>query len=227
MPNVRVVLADDDYFTRQGIRGLLETEPGIVVVGEAGNGEEALKLADQYKPDVLVLDIKMPFSGIKVARALEGLGAKVRVLALSTYDTDRYILETIRAGRAAGYLTKDEAPELLIDSIQQVAAGEEGVMSPSVSKVYYRLTKRHGIRATKQELTPREWEMLALVADAMNNREIATELGISEKTVKNTLSNIFNKIGVEDRAKAARWYRENAPSGESTGGGKHGYDDEP
>ncbi len=207
---IRVVLADDHPLMRRGTRQLLEDEDGIVVVGEAADGFEALRLASELKPDVLVLDMELPgISGVEVARRLGKAEYPVPVLALSAYDDEHYIIETLKAG-AAGYLTKDEAPEEIVTAVRDVARGRRGRMSHGVSEKVWdgftsRLKSSGSSARTYGDLSERELEVLAMLRRGLTNDQIAQELCITVGTVKNHTTNIYSKLGVRNRQQAVAW----------------------
>lgn len=200
---IRVVLADDHPVVREGLRNLLERAPDITVVAEAGDGQEALRLAEELTPDVLLLDIEMPgMTGVEVARRLRAAGSPVRVLALGAYDDELYIFGLLEAG-AAGYLLKDEAIEAIVAAVRGgVAGGEEGFFSRRVAG---KIVRRRQEGKESCPLTEREQEVLRLLAKGWSNARIAQELAISERTVRYHLQNIYNKIGVSTRGEAIVW----------------------
>ena len=200
METIRVILADDHPVVREGIRSLLEQAPDILVVAEASDGAEALHLAEELTPDVLLLDMEMPgVTGVEVARRLRAAGSPVRVLALSAYDDEQYIFGLLEAG-AAGYLLKDEAREGIVAAVRGVARGEEGWLSrPVAEKVMQRIGKgTEGVCP----LTGRELDVLRLLAQGWTNARIAEELGVGERTVKFHMENLLGKLGVDSRTEA-------------------------
>ena len=200
-PTIRVILVDDHPVVRTGIRTLLEQAEDIVVVAETGNGSEVFTLVEQLTPDVLLLDMEMPgLSGVEVASRLKKEGAAVRVLALSAYDDEEYIRNLLLHG-AAGYLTKEEAIEIIIDAVRGVAKGEQGWFSRRAIAQLSALTRQESNPA--KELSNREHDVLRLVAEGKTNQEIGHALGISEKTVEKHMGAVFTKLHVSSRVEAA------------------------
>lgn len=209
---IRVLLVDDQRLMREGLRTLLELEPGVEVVGEAGNGEEALTAYERLRPDVVLMDVRMPvMDGVEATRRLVGHFPGARVIILTTFDDDEYVFEGLRGG-ALGYLLKDVSVHDLVEAIRTVMAG--GVLiEPSVArKVVAELAR---LRPTPsppsrlpEPLSEREREVLRLLAEGLTNREIAERLYLAEGTVKNYVTNILNKIGARDRTQAALRARE-------------------
>jgi DNA-binding NarL/FixJ family response regulator len=200
-----VVLADDQELVRSGLRGLLEAR-GIDVLGEAGNGREAVALARARQPDVLVMDIRMPvLDGIAATRELTATASATRVLVLTTYDLDRYVYEALQAG-AAGFLLKASPPDRLAEAVRVVADGES-LLAPSLTR---RLIAAHitgppptdGVPAALGCLTDREREVLALVARGRSNDEIAAQLVVSPATVKTHVNRVLAKCSLRSRAQA-------------------------
>ena len=203
---IRVLLADDQALVRAGFRALLDAEEDIDVVGEAVNGAEALTLAKQLLPDVVLMDIRMPeLDGIAATGALardEALGS-VRVLVLTTFESDDTVVDALRAG-ASGFLVKDTDPADLVRAIRTVAAGD-ALLSPGatrrlIAQVIGRPARPASHPRVLQELTPREREVMALVAEGLTNDEIAEQLVVSPLTAKTHVSRIMLKLGARDRA---------------------------
>jgi len=206
---VRVVLVDDHEVMRRGLRLLLESDPEIVVVGEAGDGRAAVAVAGSTAPDLVCMDVQMPgVDGLQATRDLLHAQPDVSVLVLTTFDRDDYLFEAISAG-ASGFLLKNSPPERLLEAIKVVADGE-ALLSPAVTRrVLQRIRDtapplRSG-RAPVVDLTPREAEVLAQVAQGRSNSEIARQLFIGEETVKSHVSNLLAKSGRRDRTALAVW----------------------
>jgi DNA-binding NarL/FixJ family response regulator len=203
--SIRVLLADDQRLVRAGFRMILETEPGIEVVGEAADGLDAVEAVGRMRPDVILMDIRMPsVDGIEATRRiLAGPEPRPRVLVLTTFDLDEYVYEALRAG-ASGFLLKDAPEDQLVAAIR-VAADGGAMFSPSVTR---RLIEEFARRADRRpppaldELTPRELEVLGLVARGLSNAEIAAELVVSEHTAKTHVAHILSKLHLRDRVQA-------------------------
>jgi DNA-binding NarL/FixJ family response regulator len=207
MNPIRVLLADDQVLFREALHTLLSVQPGVEVVAEAGDGEHALRLAGQYRPDVVLMDVQMPLlDGVAATRRLLAEFPSCRVIMLTTFDDDEYVFEGLRAG-AIGYLLKDAPAQKLVEAIQSAARGET-FLGPSVAaKVVAELNRQPGHAAAPAQnlpepLTAREIDILRLIASGYNNKEIADELVITEGTVKNHVTNILGKLGVRDRTQA-------------------------
>ena len=200
---IRVLMIDDHPIVRSGIRMLLEKAGNIEVVGEADRGDDAVGLLKRLKPDVLLLDMEMPGkTGVEVAREVEAARLPVRVLALSAHDDEEYILNLLANG-AAGYLTKEEALDTIVDAVHGVANGEEGWLSRRAAARMATMTRKR--QRDIIDLTDREEEVLKLVSEGWTNNRIATELTLSERTVRFHLTNIYDKLGVTSRAEAISW----------------------
>jgi DNA-binding NarL/FixJ family response regulator len=205
MASIRILIVDDQALFREGLRTLLSVQAGLEVVGEAGNGEEALRQADALKPDVILMDLQMPvMDGAVATRRLKARPSDAKVIVLTTFDDDENVFEGLRAG-AVGYLLKDTPSAKLVEAIRLAARGES-FLEPSVAaKVvseFARLSPRP-LDALAEPLSQREIEVLRLVARGASNKEIAAELVIAEGTVKNHLTNILAKIDAADRTEAA------------------------
>lgn len=197
---IRVLIADDHPVVRDGLRGMLTDSEDVEVVGEAGDGVETVALAERLRPDVLLLDLRMPrLSGVEVIRALQQRGCTVRVLVLTTFDTDVDVLPAVEAG-ATGYLLKDVSRAELLRGVRSTARGEI-VLAPSAAAVLVN-QMRGPDPIDLQQLSPRELEVLTLVAVGTTNRDIAEQLFIGEATVKTHLLHAFAKLGVNDRTAA-------------------------
>lgn len=206
---IRVILVDDQELVRTGFRMILDGQPDIEVVGEAGDGKAGIELADRSHPDVVVMDIRMPvLDGIAATRRIvrDGTDPDVRVLVLTTFDADENVVEALRAG-ASGFLLKDVTPTDFVAAIRTIAAGE-ALLAPAVTR---RLLDRFADRlppvneerhAALRDLTEREVEVLKLVGRGLSNREIAERLVLAEPTVKTHVSHVFDKLELRDRAQA-------------------------
>jgi DNA-binding NarL/FixJ family response regulator len=201
MAPTTVLLVDDHPVVRAGIRNLLENAPDIRVVGEAGNGVDALRLVSELSPDVMLLDMELPgLNGREVAQKLQKAGSAVRILALSAYDDKQYIHELLSNG-AAGYLVKDEVPEAIVEAVRGVSRGENGWVSRRVAaQMSTWMTEKP---KDKKGLTSREIQVLEGVVAGKTNQEIGLSLGISEKTVEKHLEGVFAKLSVASRVEAA------------------------
>ncbi|MDT7724219.1 MAG: hypothetical protein QOI21_795 [Actinomycetota bacterium] len=203
---IRVVLADDQVLVRAGFRVLLETEDGFEVCAEAGNGAEAVTQAIRHRPDIVVMDIRMPgVDGLEATRQITANPelSGVKVLVLTTFDVDEYVYEALRAG-ASGFLLKDTEPVELLRALQVIAAGE-ALLAPTVTRRLIaefvgRPENRRVDSSAVREVTDREREVLALVAGGLSNDEIAAQLVISTATARTHVSRIMTKIGARDRA---------------------------
>lgn len=193
---IRVVLADDHARVRKGIRNLLEKPADILVVGEASNGPQALKLVQELNPDVLLLDVEMPgMNGNQVAAELRERGSLVRILVLSAYDDKQYIIGMLESG-VAGYLTKEEVPEILVTAVRGIAHGNKGWVSQRVASQIASWKKRKGEQST---LTKRELAVLQLVSEQTTDQEIAEKLGISKEIVERHIKHLCTKLQANSR----------------------------
>jgi len=202
---VSVLVADDQELIRAGFRVLLDASPGLTVVAEAADGVAAVELTRQLRPTVVLMDIRMPrLDGIAATRAITEALPDVRVLMLTTYDLDEYVYEALRAG-ASGFLLKDVRAEHLIEAVHTVAAGG-GLLAPAVTRRLITEFARRPSQAERERvlasLTPREIDVLRLIARGLSNAEIATSLFISEATAKTHVARILLKLGLRDRVQA-------------------------
>lgn len=203
---IKVLIADDHSLMRQGLRQILELEEDIEVVDVAVDGEDAIKKSQLLKPHVILMDINMPkMNGIQALRRLKDMGVDGKIIMLTIHEDKEYLFETINIG-ASGYVLKDAESSSLIKAIRDVHAGESYIhpsLAASLVKEFNKKGKMDEDEFKKERLTRREYEVLSLIAEGKNNKEIADTLFISEKTVKNHVSNIFKKIDVNDRTQAA------------------------
>jgi DNA-binding NarL/FixJ family response regulator len=202
--SIRVLLVDDHALVRAGFRMVLDTEPDIEVVGEAANGRQAVHSAGRLGPDVVLMDVRMPeLDGIAATREIVGAGAQApKVLVLTTFDLDEYVYDSLAAG-ASGFLLKDVPPEQLTAGIRAVASGD-ALLAPSVTRRLIDEFVQTGRRQVQRppeldELTPRELEVLQLVAQGLSNSEISESLVVEETTVKTHVSRLLTKLGLRDR----------------------------
>ena len=202
---IRVCLVDDQTLVRQGVRSLLELADNIEVIAEAGDGKQAVELIPQIKPDVVLMDMRMPvMSGLEALQALAALGQLPPTIILTTFDDDQLVLAGLKAG-ARGYLLKDVSLDQLVDAVKAVAAGGSLVAPVVTQRLLSGLERMHNDFTSLDRpdpLTERETEILRLMASGFSNKEIANSLGVAEGTVKNHVSNILSKLGVRDRTRA-------------------------
>ncbi|TMR20632.1 response regulator transcription factor [Nonomuraea turkmeniaca] len=200
---IRVVIADDHLVVRTGFAELLDTQPDFEVAGTAADGAEAVRVCREVAPDVVLMDVRMPgMGGIEATRRLAGADGP-RVLILTTFDLDEYVYDALRAG-ASGFLLKDVTAERLFDAVRVIAAGE-ALLAPAVTRRLISEFARFGPRSEApalSALTPRETQVLRLVAEGLSNPEIAARLMVTEETVKTHVSRVLNKLGLRDRTQA-------------------------
>jgi len=204
-----VLLADDQEMVRTGFRLILGNEPGIDVVGEAGTGVDAVARARALRPDVVLMDIRMPeLDGLEATRRLMADPAPPRVVVVTTFDLDEYVYGALRAG-ACGFLLKDAGPRLLVEAVKAAAAGD-ALVSPSITvRLLERLTVPARAPSLPEPLSPRELDVVRAVARGRTNNEIAAELFVSLSTVKTHLGNVGAKLGARNRVEIAVWAWEN------------------
>lgn len=211
---IRVLLVDDQRLMRDGMRTLLSLEPDLEVAGEAGNGAEGVQQALALRPDVVLMDIRMPgMNGVEATREIRRALPATRVLILTTFDDDELIMEALLEG-AAGYLTKDLPAEEIAEAVRKVQTGGVVMPPPIAAKVVAELARRTAAQAPApspeetralRELTEREREVLRLLGQGFSNKEIGEALYITEGTAKNHVSNVIEKLGLRDRTQAALW----------------------
>ncbi len=208
-PKIRLLIADDHAVVRSGLRSILESEDDIEVVGEAADGHQALELAQELLPDVILMDINMgDWDGVTATRRVRNSVPSSRVIVLTNYDEDNLVFSSIRAG-ASGYLLKEVSGNQLTNAIRTVADGFSLIYPSVARRVLDEFGRLRGGTAPLDDdqgysdLTPREREVLKLIASGRANKEIGTELGITERTVKTHISNIFSKLQLTDRTQAA------------------------
>ncbi|MGW2305030.1 response regulator [Streptomyces sp. NPDC001809] len=201
---IRVLLVDDHQVVRRGLRTFLEVQDDIEVVGEASDGAEGVARAEELRPDVVLMDVKMPGTdGIEALKRLRALDNPAKVLVVTSFTEQRTVVPALRAG-ASGYVYKDIDPEALAGAIRSVHAGHV-LLQPEVAGALLAQDDSHGGTGRGSTLTEREREVLGLIADGRSNREIARALVLSEKTVKTHVSNILMKLDLADRTQAALW----------------------
>ena len=198
--SIRILLVDDHPLIRDGVRNLLEKDPGIELIAAVGSAQETFQQIEQDPPDILILDMELPdLPGAEVARQVLNAHPQIKILVLSGHDDKEYINEVLKLG-ASGYLVKEEAPEMILDAIRGIARGEQGWISRQVASQMTAILREE---ENSSLLTPREMDVLRLVVDGRTNQAIANELGISEKTVEKYLESIFAKLNVASRVEAA------------------------
>lgn len=201
-PTLRLLVAEDHALVREGTCNILNAEQDMEVVGEAADGEEAVSLAEALQPDVALLDIEMPkMDGIEAARRIRVISPRTAILAVSAYDDEAYIVGVLEAG-AAGYVLKNAPSATLLEAVRAAAAGES-VLSPDIQRRVVSILARRGKREkTQAQLSERELEVLKLAAEGLANKEIASDLGLSPRTVQSHIRHILNKLAVASRVEA-------------------------
>ncbi len=203
VPKTKILVADDHPMLREGLVAVLDTQPDFEVVGEAADGAETVRLAKRLRPDVILLDLEMPGTdGVKALQKLRDEGSASRTIVFTAYDTDERILGALRAG-ARGYLLKGASREEIFDAIRTISSGGS-LLQPTVTARLLDHVERGDEQASPNDLTPRELEVLSLLARGRKNAQIAAALFISERTVKFHVSSILAKLGAENRTEAAR-----------------------
>ena len=205
MSDITIVLGEDHLITRQGILRLLEDEEGLTIVGEASNGEEAVQMVTDLKPDVVIMDIAMPkLNGIEATRQIKVSNPRIGVLILSAYDDDEYVFALLKAG-AAGYLLKSVSGDELVRAIKAIHNGES-VLDPAIArKVMNYFTNQNKIPSVNEDterLSSRELDIIKLAAKGLTNKEIAVKLHLSYRTIEGHMRDVFNKLGVGSRTEA-------------------------
>lgn len=203
---INILIADDHTMVRQGLKQILELEKDISVVAMASNGNEAVILAKEHKPDIILMDINMPgINGLQAIKEIKQYMIPCRIIVLTIHEDREYLFKTLQMG-AEGYVLKDAEPAVLIEAIRSVYKGQSFIqpnMTRELVKEFNRVTLHEKDKSEDNNLTSREIQVLELIAEGMINKEIAKKLYISEKTVKNHVSNIFKKLDVSDRTQAA------------------------
>jgi DNA-binding NarL/FixJ family response regulator len=198
----RVLIADDQTLFRSGLARLLDGDDRVSVIGEAGDGNEAVQKVSTLKPDIVLMDLRMPnLDGIEATRKIVAEHPEVKVLILTTFEADNHVIQALKVG-ASGYILKDSQPDAIVSSILAVAAGERVMSGAVASRVLEMLTGTTTPKEFYDGLTAREIEILKMLASGMANKQIAYKLKISEKTVRNHVSNMYEKLQIYDRSQA-------------------------
>lgn len=206
MSKLRIVVADDEVLVRQGLCGLLSLESDMEIVGEASNGAEVIDVVNRLHPDVVLMDIQMPvMNGVEATKALTAAHSNTRVLMLTTFDDDVLVVQAVQNG-AHGYLLKDSGVKQLAAAIRTISLGYMTLGSQVSEKLLQNTTA--AVRTDSPKLTPRELEVLHLLSEGKTNREIADQLSITEKTVRDHVCNILEELQLRDRTQAALWAKE-------------------
>jgi DNA-binding NarL/FixJ family response regulator len=207
---INVLIVDDHAIVRRGLASLLATTEDLIVVGEAADGSEAIRLVDQLAPDVVLMDLSLPGAdGVQATATLTAAHPGLHVVVLTSYSDQRWILDALEAG-AEGYLLKDSEPEVILAGIRTVVAGGSP-LDPKAARALL-TSRRSPPTAPSSPLSDREEQVLAMVGEGLQNKHIARRLGITERTVKAHLTNIFQRLGVVDRTQAALWSQSRARS---------------
>jgi two-component system, NarL family, response regulator LiaR len=202
---IRIIICDDQELVCEGLKAIIGTDPGLAVTGVAHDGQECVEMVDTLVPDLVLMDLKMPImNGVQATGMIHRLLPSVKVLVLTTYDADQWVFDAIRAG-AAGYLLKDTPRENLLAAIKDTVEGKTPVDSAVAGKLFARITNQSPLPESNafEQLNDREKEVLGLLARGLSNADIARKIFLSEGTVKNYVSSIFEKLGVNDRTQAA------------------------
>ena len=206
---IRLLIVDDHSVVRRGLETLLGTFADIEIVGTAADGNEAVQLAAECHPDIILMDLSMPnLDGFEATRQILAANPKIRIVALTSFSEQRKVFDAISSG-AIGYLLKDSTPAELVDGVRAAFAGESP-LDPKAARVLIEGQRNPVVVPT---LSPREWEVARVLSEGLTNKGIGKKLGISERTVKAHLTAIFSKLEVSDRTQAAMWVRDNPPNG--------------